>query len=275
VDRYQKTGLYSLLAAMLILTACSVQEHYSTLSIFFDGVPNPDEAKLLTADSTSTSSAISTSIEQNEMPEFFVHLPYRDKECASCHDKGSMGNLTRLEPGLCYQCHTRLQSKHIFEHGPVAGGYCSQCHHPHRTKEENLLLRSGEDLCLQCHNNTEVSESIFHNISDESDCIVCHNPHGSENQSLLRRGACYQCHENFSANYIVVHGPIAADLCSSCHTSHHEGSDKHLIKADQDLCLYCHDAERIFENEKHPRIEDTFCIDCHNPHVSGKKINTY
>ena len=260
---------------MITFTACSVHDHYHTLSFFFDGVPNPDEAIQAVTDSTGINSESAAGIEQAEKPVLFIHLPYREKKCASCHDQGRMGNLTEQEPGLCYQCHARLELSYKFEHGPVAGGYCSQCHHPHRAKEENLLLRSGEDLCLQCHNKAEVSKSIFHNISEESDCIVCHNPHGGENQSLLQKDACYQCHENYAENYIIVHGPIAAGMCSSCHTSHREGSEKHLIRSDQDLCLYCHDGERILKNEKHPRIEDTFCIDCHNPHVSGKRFNTY
>lgn len=273
----KKTSIYSWLTVLLIIASCSVQEHYSALSFFFDGVPNPEEeiqtlAKDADESKTGDLSAASAQILE---PAVFIHQPYREKQCASCHNQGRMGSLKDSQPGLCYQCHTRHQSTHNFEHGPVAGGYCSQCHHPHRTSEKNLLLRSGEDLCLKCHKAIEVSESVFHNISEETDCIVCHNPHGSENQSLLRRGACYHCHENYAENYLIVHGPVAADLCSSCHTSHREGSETHLIEADQDLCLYCHDGERIFKNENHPRIEGTFCIDCHNPHVSGKKINTY
>ncbi|MEN8251003.1 MAG: hypothetical protein ABFS32_18870 [Bacteroidota bacterium] len=79
----KKTGYLSWIAAMLILAACSVQEHYHTLAFFFDGVPNPiEESKTIVVDSTITL-ADSTIIEKSKQPTLFVHLPYREKKCAS------------------------------------------------------------------------------------------------------------------------------------------------------------------------------------------------
>lgn len=271
----KKTGAYFWIAAMITVAACSVQENYRKLSFFFDGVPNPDEVSQLAVDPTVAFADSTSKMEKPNIPELFVHQPYREKQCTFCHNQDRMGELNEPVPGLCYQCHSILETRYNFGHGPAAGGYCMECHNPHRSMEKSLLVQQEEDLCLRCHNAIKISENPFHIISKEAGCAICHNPHGGDNQSLLKRGSCYQCHENFVENYIFVHGPVAAEMCSSCHTPHRGGSENLLIKSNQELCFYCHDAERLFKNENHPQIEDTFCADCHNPHASGLKNITY
>ncbi|MEN8155447.1 MAG: cytochrome c3 family protein, partial [Bacteroidota bacterium] len=80
----------------------------------------------------------------------FIHHPYREKECALCHNQNRMGSLKEPQPGLCYQCHENFGNKYHFEHGPAAGGHCTECHDPHKSKEEKLLVQTGTDLCLNC-----------------------------------------------------------------------------------------------------------------------------
>lgn len=262
----KKTGYLSWIAAMLIIAACSVQEHYHTLSFFFDGVPNPfEESHTIAIDSAITFSD-TTTIEKSKKPMLFVHLPYREKKCASCHNQGRMGSLNEPEPGLCYRCHSNFGNKYTKEHGPAAGGFCTECHNPHRSKEENLLHHIGDDLCMRCHDALAVSESVFHSISEETSCMSCHNPHGTDNHSLLHPGTCYRCHDNFIEKYNVLHGPVAISQCSVCHTSHSEGSEQLLVLAGNTLCLACHDAGRLLIDETHSYIEDTNCTECHNPH---------
>jgi len=272
-----KKGYVLVAVVSLLFAACSVQNSFRTLSFFFDGVPNPDEANRSDGtDSLENTTADSLKlITQVSILDFVIHKPYLQKECATCHNQGQMGSLTQSQPKLCYQCHADFGEQYSFEHGPTAGGYCIECHNPHRAKEKKLLVQPKENLCFRCHNATLVSESLFHNFSEESDCIVCHNPHGGDNQSLLQKGACYQCHENFTENFVVVHGPVAAGMCSICHTTHREGSESLLRSSNQELCLFCHDTERLLRNEKHPQTEDTFCTECHNPHASGRRVITY
>lgn len=269
-------GYILVIVISLLFAACSVQNSYRTLSFFFDDVPNPDEENISGVDNSLDAATDSSQLaELVTSPVFIIHQPYLQKECSSCHNQARMGSLTNYQPELCYQCHTDFGDLFTFEHGPTSGGYCTECHNPHRAIEQKLLVQPKENLCISCHNATQVSESIFHTISEESDCIVCHNPHGGDNHSLLQKGACYQCHENYNENFFVVHGPVAAGMCSACHTTHREGSEALLKKPKKDLCLLCHDAERLSKNENHPQIEDNFCTDCHNPHASERKVVTY
>lgn len=264
------------ITVLLLTAACSVQEHYRTLSFFFDGVPSPKSIRqAAVADSlqAATPAADSSAIfAQAITPTSFVHQPYLDKKCDNCHNSGNMSSTKQLMPELCYQCHTDFATLYTFEHGPSAAGYCTQCHHPHQSKEEKLLVRSGSGLCLQCHDTLLIAENQFHNLSAETNCTTCHNPHGSNNHSLMQSDACYKCHENFNDKYKVVHGPVVVGHCASCHTPHRNGTEKLLSRSGRDLCLHCHNAELIMANENHKDTEEASCTDCHNPHGGSDKF---
>ncbi len=260
---------YVFLIFTVFIIACSTQKHYKTLAFFFDGVPNPDEIEKqgFATDSIQQSSMDSTAIlAEVKKPTLTFHQPFRNKECAACHNQGQMGSLKEPQPNLCYQCHTNFSTLYSFEHGPAAGGFCTECHQPHKAKDKNLLRETGQELCLRCHRPDEVYKSDFHDRSDKADCTTCHNPHGSKNHSLLQPGTCTQCHDDFNEQYAVVHGPVAGGYCSACHTSHRSGKEKLLIKTGQQLCYYCHETKQILKNEEHADIEDADCTECHNPH---------
>lgn len=263
-----KKGIVFWVAVILIPVACSVEKRYRMLSFFFDGVPDPF------ADSLSVESDTvlvpeedsSTFFAHLVKPEFLVHQPYRDRECSMCHEQGSMSNLSTSQPDLCYSCHTNFSEIYSNEHGPSVGGYCTQCHNPHRSKNESLLERQGLDLCLNCHGSDQFFESVFHYPSDELRCDNCHDPHGGNEHSLLRKGACYHCHDSFAEQYEIVHGPVSWGQCSKCHIPHRKGTDKLLVKQGRDLCFSCHDASLLLEGDTHSYLEDGECIECHNPH---------
>lgn len=256
------------LAAIILLSACSTQNTYRALSFFFDGVPNPGDAdKVVLNDSMQLSLGLDSTltIAKNSSPEVYYHLPYLDKECASCHNQGQMGSLNSPEPGLCFQCH-RDRAMNSFQHGPVSSGYCSNCHHPHKSKMEKLLLQDELLLCFGCHESGTIYENIYHNISDEKECGKCHDAHGSNNHSLLQNGACYLCHEDFDERFEVLHGPVQAGLCSECHSSHAKGSNVIITKRGNELCADCHGTVRLFENVFHVENQDMRCTECHDPH---------
>lgn len=273
-----KKTIYALfIAVLLFFAACSTQNYYRTLSFFFDGVPDlVDVKEAVVMDSLQTAASdTKDQLSQVSKSALYLHRPYLEKECASCHNQGRMGSLSEPQPALCYQCHDNFGEQYTSEHGPMAAGYCSECHNPHRAKQKNLLVRTRQDLCFGCHETSVISESVFHNIVEESDCIACHDPHGSNNHSLLQNGSCYQCHDRFSEKYTVVHGPVTIGRCSVCHRSHGESSEKLLKHLSQNLCLYCHDAGRLFGNETHSYIEDTQCTECHNPHGGEDRFMFY
>lgn len=268
----KRPGLF---AIFLFLTACSIQNHYSTLSFFFDGVTNHEHIHQAPVDPSVITTDTTTTLAKFTEPKLYLHLPYLEKKCAACHNQGRMGSLMESEPGLCYQCHTDLEIRYSFTHGPATGGFCSECHNPHKSTEEKLLLHPGEELCLGCHEVEQVTENLFHNISEETACLSCHGPHGSQNHSLLKEGSCYGCHDDFSGQYQVLHGPVAIGHCSECHTSHSKDSEKLLLKIGRDLCFNCHETERLIGDETHSYIDDASCIECHNPHGGEDRFLFY
>ena len=239
------------------------------MSFFFDGVSEPDKEEITTANdslSQSDSMGIIEIAERVLEPQFISHTPYKEKECAGCHDQNTIGRLLQPLPGLCYQCHDDMNETYGFLHGPVGSGNCTQCHSPHLSKLEKLLLRSGQELCLYCHNSARVFKNEKHKDIGDANCTKCHNPHGGENRAILKGGSCYECHEDFNKTYSFLHGPVAGGHCTACHGSHITKSEKLLLRSGQQICLHCHDPKLVFENEDHADIKNTNCTKCHNPH---------
>lgn len=267
-DLGYKYVIILLVSVIILVVACTPKSRYSILSTIFDGVPPPTEYNTLVigdtlgqVDSLSTL-AMTQAIRQ---PKINYHPPFRDKDCASCHDEKHLGQLVAEEPQLCYQCHDNNIGKHSFRHGP-AGAYCTSCHQPHKSEAKMLLLNDGEDLCFNCHDSDLVTENSIHENIKKDKCLDCHNPHSSENRFMLQKGACYSCHEDKIIDYSFLHGPVSANYCSTCHESHTSKNENLLVKTGQDLCLNCHDSSDIFKNAEHQELENKNCIQCHNPH---------
>ena len=177
---------FLLFLATIIIKGCSPEAGRKTLNFFFDGVSN-NEALLQTihVDTLNVTDTSIVAIIVPSVPQTIYHIPYLEKECAACHDRTSMGKLVMSQPRLCYQCHENFGEKYNVLHGPVAGGYCSDCHHPHFAKEKNLLKRTGQDLCLNCHVSGEGFNTTIHEGIEDTNCTECHNPHGGEDRLMF------------------------------------------------------------------------------------------
>ena len=174
------------ISAVFIINACSPEAGKKTLNFFFDGVPSEEMVEQIInndslngIDSTRLNSVAPATL------QITYHMPYLEKECASCHEQYSMGNYVLPQPKLCYQCHENFEDKYKILHGPVEAGYCTACHQPHYGNEKNLLKRIGQDLCKHCHApgvgfNTKIHEGI-----EDTNCIECHNPHGGEDRLMF------------------------------------------------------------------------------------------
>jgi len=178
-----------LIVGMILFSQCSPYAGKSVLHIFFDGVPETDSTSLLStdqggiqADSLGYSKGILASVE----PEGFIHYPYGEGECASCHNEQALGTMIEPQPGLCYICHEDLAEQYNYLHGPVAGGYCSACHDPHKSEHEKLLRYTGEALCFYCHEAESVLQNEMHEGLDGMLCTDCHNPHGGEDKYIFQ-----------------------------------------------------------------------------------------
>ena len=112
--------------------------------------------------------------------------------CSDCHQShGSPGpaNLIRNTVNeQCYDCHAEKRGPFLWEHAPVQED-CSNCHLPHGSNYENLLLARQPYLCQQCH------LADFHVSGVYSGTGI--PPNGADQRMLGKR--CLNCH-------VQVHG---------------------------------------------------------------------
>jgi predicted CXXCH cytochrome family protein len=172
-----------------ILTQCSPHAGKSLLHFFFDGVPETDSTviadKELSEPDADTAAFALEKLAHID-PEEMLHYPYGERECAMCHDERSLGNMVEPQPGLCYLCHEDLAQSYNYLHGPVAGGYCTACHDPHRSKNPHLLRLSGETLCFYCHRQASVLKNEMHQDLEGMECLDCHNAHGGDDKFIFQ-----------------------------------------------------------------------------------------
>ena len=173
---------------LVLLSQCSPYAGRSVLSFFFDGVPQNDSLQTeLAALEDSTANSLNPEkalMVRTEIPRF-IHYPYEEGECSSCHNQQSLGTMIEPQPGLCYLCHEDLGTVYTYLHGPVAGGYCTSCHDPHESESEKLLRRTGDGLCFFCHGKQSVEKNEMHQDLEGMPCMDCHNPHGGDDKYIF------------------------------------------------------------------------------------------
>jgi len=175
---------------------------------------------------------------------------------------------------VCFDCHDEEQFQGKIVHEPVADGDCGQCHSPHVSKHEGLLLADQRSLCFTCHDDIKDrldQDEYIHPPLQQGNCSACHAPHSSANPALLRydlEGACYDCHDQpVTAKY--GHAPYLSGECSACHDPHSSADFRFLRETGAALCLKCHDQSKDL-TEKHlgRDLQQIDCLSCHNPHGS-------
>ena len=72
----------------------------------------------------------------------WVHAPFKDGDCASCHDPHASPNAAQaLEalPALCTNCHDLAEAKAKAKHASAPkGALCTSCHNPHGAQAKRL-----------------------------------------------------------------------------------------------------------------------------------------
>ncbi|MEK6625221.1 MAG: cytochrome c3 family protein [Bdellovibrionota bacterium] len=163
-----------------------------------------------------------------------VHSAIDAETCLGCHHPhGSnfpkLVRITTAESKLCVSCHTdkeawRSDSK-IKEHKIIHQKKgCLNCHDPHSSNLETLLLKQGRKLCLDCHNQGIKTEdgrtlksftqeiakdrTIHPPADEEEDCANCHLSHASGFRKLLK-DEFGEYYDEFSEKKFA--------LCFSCH----------------------------------------------------------
>lgn len=264
--KYPNIKFISILIGFVLSISCTPQKKYEILSFFFDGVPEPTITDIVETTDSTTISNSNRVVVSEKAPTEFIHVPYLEKNCESCHDQERVGQLVEQQPNLCYICHENFNNSFDKLHGPVQAGYCTSCHLPHRSKYSKLLVKAGQNLCFECHDQEIISEGKIHKDIGNASCTSCHDPHGGINTNLMAKGTCLNCHNDYKNQFEYVHGPVAAGFCNTCHDSHNSQKENLLLRQNQDVCLYCHDKNIVMNNENHQGTEGISCMECHNPH---------
>jgi len=160
-------------------TGCTVtKDNYETLSLLFDGVPNPN----------SIAGGASTPGDTSLMAVVSTHQPFAQDKCDACHR--TKYRPSRNDGSPCLACHEGVLTQHNWTHGAVAGGACLWCHSPHESARRWLLRGPDRKVCAQCHAGTMLDSATVPAHADENvSCVSCHFGHGGENSYMLKPGA--------------------------------------------------------------------------------------
>lgn len=153
-----------------------------------------------------------------------------DEDCLDCHilNTASASGHFGTESGGCSFCHATIHVENaadkievpqgsdctdchvnnpLFSYaGPHEGLTCIECHSPHASEIDPLLLRKPISLCSKsCHASEQLGRShpvgvgiIDVNTGHEMTCIsTCHRMHKPNSENLLvaaAPGLCFSCH---------------------------------------------------------------------------------
>jgi DmsE family decaheme c-type cytochrome len=167
----------------------------------------------------------------------------QDVACSSCHQVHAQHDKARdkqTQTEVCFACHKEVRAqvirpvRHPIQEGKVA---CSDCHNPHGTAGEKMLLRDNvNDTCYSCHMEKRGPFVRSHEPVQEN-CAICHNPHGTTNPNLLKIRPpflCQSCHQPSSHHSTIPENGLVAGTspttpqavimargCVNCHTNIH------------------------------------------------------
>jgi DmsE family decaheme c-type cytochrome len=121
------------------------------------------------------------------------HMPLNEDAmtCTSCHDMhGTSGDKNLVADSVretCFKCHADKRGPFLFEH-PPAQESCLNCHNPHGSNNNHMLVERAPFLCLRCH--TPHAGYGANDVLQQGSrmmhegCLNCHsNMHGSNHPS--------------------------------------------------------------------------------------------
>jgi DmsE family decaheme c-type cytochrome len=96
-------------------------------------------------------------------------------------------------PEFCYTCHAEKRGPYLWDHAPVTEN-CSNCHDPHGTNNDRMLVAKRPFLCQRCHVTSRHPPTVYEGYALSNgtgadritgrSCVVCHNQiHGSNSPS--------------------------------------------------------------------------------------------
>ena len=167
------------LVVSAVWLGCSASKNYRLLSLFFDGVPDPN-ARFGSGDPSA--------VAKGGPIGGFSHKPYEDENCKACHanTEGAFFEATTVDSSVCLTCHQKVLGAHAVMHGPVEAKACLWCHAPHGSPYRGMLRAPGGEVCLQCHERQLLGSKPIEHKDAKASCLDCHVGHGGPRHMLLR-----------------------------------------------------------------------------------------
>jgi predicted CXXCH cytochrome family protein len=284
--RWKESSVWSVALALLglvVMVGCTTEGKRRWLTVFFDGVPDPNAPKATNQvspqfdeDGRPLAGAVfvkNTNFAAVKAPKFTFHPPYEEKKCTECHVSKFSVKMKGPQKKVCFECHDDFLEKIKFKHQPADNGECHTCHDPHGSPLPKMVKFTGKKACFECHDDFLENAKVKHTPADSGDCLSCHAPHGSTNKFMLikpGKAMCFECHDDFLEKPKFQH--TVATECESCHSSHKSDETALLIKSRPKLCLECHDEKDMAAVKGHAQIGNTACLTCHEPHVGENKF---
>ncbi len=212
-----RVRLPGLLLLVAFLTACTPAGRYKVKTFFFTGVPDPNAENVeRVAESAQAPLLVPRKRRRQAVTRpspYFLHGPFGSGQCESCHattqtsafrtrmkdtaaskstQNVNIGSRMAYTPAeLCVGCHSEksprvARANDLWLHPPVAKGWCTECHSPHKSQRQYMLLKSNNELCNQCHVSSDLQFTPEHQQDPEADCLSCHNPHMGHGTNLLK-----------------------------------------------------------------------------------------
>lgn len=190
------TSLITLVLSLVLAFGCTPEKRYRALSVFFDGVPDPNApspaAQSAAPDEASSNGPSAQPLVRQGAKA--IHEPYSRFQCAKCHNMGPGAAkgaflVKTVHDGLCADCHKDVPGEARYTHAPVLTLACLECHEPHESRGPGLLLKNTPNVCTRCHRVEDLSTGSHHPSSvpaSDAECLRCHDPHGGEKRYFLR-----------------------------------------------------------------------------------------
>ena len=213
--------------------------------------------------------------------------------CSSCHlghlilpmgDPRASINRANVS-ATCQRCHQRIEQVHrkvingkLWESEPNKVPICTDCHSPHKVRNDASGQGMGTKDCLVCHGKEELAAS-----ADPKQKAIYVNPVDYQG-STHGKTACAQCHVEVRVSKVRPCETIKSKVdCSSCHAAVVETykTSIHGVlhgKNDPDApaCLDCHDkhatkSKKWPTSPTFPRNVPDLCGKCHRTDAKAAK----
>src|SRR5215207_6384137 len=160
--------------SVALIGCANPQKRYEVLSLFFDGVPDPNAPRKQSPKASSSGRRT------------VVHKPFADNLCSSCHlNSSDIFARAQVKEDVCLNCHSNVPTQHAVMHGPVVNNACQMCHSPHSSAVPHLLKQPAPAVCTQCHEADGLLTMHPRGFDAKQSCLDCHSGHGGASHKLL------------------------------------------------------------------------------------------